>query len=88
VRNDGWKKIFHKLIHDNDFKRKMQSLDLDNMLESDMLDSFVFLNMDELNVDSVKKFSPDLAKLIIWCQSVVSYHILIHPFTYRNTRGK
>lgn len=66
----------------------MQNIDLDNLEETDMLDAFVYLNLDDLNVDSLKRFCPDLSKLIIWCQAVISYHILIHPFTYRNTKGK
>ena len=52
-----------------------------------MLDAFVYLNLPELEIANVKKFSPDLGKLILWCQSVLSYHILIHPFTYRNGKS-
>jgi len=61
-------------------------IDLDNLIEANILDAFVFLNQNELELDLIRKFSSDLEKLIIWCQAVVTYHILIHPFTYRNDK--
>ena len=39
-------------------------------------------------MNKVKRYSPALGKLIKWCQAVVSYHILIHPYTYRNDKGQ
>jgi len=61
---------------------------MDNLSEVDMLDAFVYLNLNELELDVVRKYSPDIEKMIIWCQGVLSYHILIHPFTYRNDKCK
>ena len=69
-------------------KKKVLNLDLDNMNEEDILEALIILNNNDLSVDSLKFYCPDLAKLILWCQSVVSYHILVHPFTYRNTKSK
>ena len=88
VKNDGWLKTFQKIISETDFKKKMTGLDLDNLNEADMLDAFVYLNMDQLNVQSLSKVVGTLGQLIMWCQAVVSYHILIHPFTCRNIKGK
>jgi len=51
-----------------------------------MLDAFVYLNLPELEIDIIKKISPALENLILWCQGVISYHVLIHPFTYRNDK--
>ena len=77
-----------KIVSDNDFKKKITGLDFDNLDESDMLDAFVFLNLDSLNTDFLKKTSMDMYKLVLWCQAAVSYHILIHPYTCRNIKSK
>jgi hypothetical protein len=61
---------------------------MDNLSDADMLDAFVYLNLPEMEIDIVKKFSADIEKLTIWCQAVLSYHILIHPFTCRNDKCK
>ena len=61
---------------------------MDNLSEADMLDAFVYLNLPELELETVKKYSPDILNLTIWCQAVLSYHILIHPFTCRNDKCK
>jgi hypothetical protein len=86
IKNEGWKRVFGKILSLPDFMRKFSSLDLDNLNEADMLDSFVYLNLPELEIENVQKYSPDLEKLILWCQGVLSYHVLIHPFTYRNDK--
>ena len=57
------------------------------MPDQEMLSAFVFLNQPELDTGIISKYSSDFLKLIIWCQAVVSYHILIHPYTYRNERS-
>ena len=75
-----------KILADPDFNRKMSNLDMDNLNETDMLDAFVYLNLPELELDNLRKYSPDLERMILWCQAVLSYHILIHPFTYRNDK--
>lgn len=86
MKNEGWKKISGKILADPDFYRKINNIDMDNLSEADMLDAFVYLNLNELELDVVKKYSVDIEKLIVWCQAVLSYHILIHPFTYRNEK--
>ena len=83
----SWKQIANKILNDSNIIIKIQNLDLENMVDSEMLEAFVFLNLPELEVNHIKHFSSDFAKLIIWCQGVVSYHILIHPYNYRNDQG-
>jgi hypothetical protein len=53
-----------------------------------MLDAFVYLNLPELQLENIRNYSQDLEKMIIWCRAVISYHIIIHPFTYRNDKCK
>ena len=52
------------------------------------MESFIILNSPNLEILKVKNYSPALATLIEWCQAVVSYHILIHPYTYRNDNSQ
>lgn len=66
----------------------MTGLDLDNLNEADMLDAFVYLNLDQLKFERLNKVNKSLSQMVLWCQAVVSYHILIHPFTCRNIKGK
>lgn len=79
-----WKAIAGKILNDPAILTKIETLDLENMTDSEVLEGFVFLNLPELDYNLVSHFSADLGKLIRWCQGVVSYHILIHPYTYRN----
>jgi len=81
------KQIANKILNDSNIILKIQNLDLENMVDSEMLEAFVFLNLPELEISNIKHFSSDFASLIAWCQGVVSYHILIHPYNYRNDQG-
>ena len=87
IKNLSWKQIAFKILNDPNIILKIQNLDLENMPDSEMLEAFVFLNLNELELNNIKYFSSDFAKLIIWCQGVVSYHILIHPYNFRNDQG-
>ena len=87
LKNLTWKKIASKILNDPNIILKIQNLDFENMQDSEMLEAFVFLNLPELELNNIKYFSSDFAKLILWCQGVVSYHILIHPYNYRNDQG-
>ena len=88
VRSDGWKKTAHKILNNANFFIQASKLDLENFNDNDILEAFVVLNLPELELNKVKRYSPALGKLIKWCQAVVSYHILIHPYTYRNDKGQ
>ena len=83
----SWKQIANKILNDSNIIIKIQNLDLENMVDSEILEAFVFLNLPELEMNNIKRFSSDFAKLITWCQGVVSYHILIHPYNFRNDQG-
>ena len=87
TKNDTWKKTAGRILSDSNLGLKILNLDLENMPDPSMLNAFVFLNLPELEIDTIKKYSSDFAKLIVWCQAVVSYHILIHPYTYRNEKS-
>ena len=87
LKNLTWKQIAAKILNDPNIIIKIQNLDLENMQDSEMLEAFVFLNLPELELNNIKYFSSDFAKMILWCQGVVSYHILIHPYNYRNDQG-
>jgi len=87
LKNLTWKQIAFKILNEPNIILKIQNLDLENMPDSEMLEAFVFLNLPELEINNIKYFSIDFAKLIIWCQGVVSYHILIHPYNFRNDQG-
>ena len=82
-----WKQIANKILNDSNIILKIQNLDLENMVDSEMLEAFVFLNLPELEISKINHFSSDFESLITWCQGVVSYHILIHPYNYRNDQG-
>ena len=82
-----WKKRANKILSDPGLILKITNLDLENLEDKTMLETFAFLNLPELSVPLIKKYSSDFAKLITWCQAVVSYHILIHPYTYRNDKS-
>lgn len=73
---------------DPNFLLRLSSLDYENFPDSDMLEAFVFLNLPELDIDIIRNYSQDMEKLIVWCQAVISYHILIHPYTYRNEKSQ
>lgn len=82
-----WKSTAHKILSEPNLILTIANLDLENLNDSDILNAFVYLNLPELEVKNISKFSNDFGKLILWCQAVVSYHIIIHPYTYRNDKG-
>ena len=84
VKSLGWKKIADSILNEPNISLKIKQLDFENFNDKDILKAFVYLNNDDLNLNRIKKYSIVFYKLIKWCQAVVSYHILIHPYTYRN----
>ena len=88
LRGFSWKHIAGKLLIDPFLKIKINNLDLENIPDTEILEAFVFLNQPELEYKLVNNFSKDLGKLIKWCQGIISYHILIHPYTYRNEKSQ
>ena len=83
-----WKKIAENIMNDNKFYIKLSKLNYENMDDERMLECFYYLNDEELRLTNIKRVSPYLVKLIKWCRAVFSYHILIHPYKYRNEESK
>lgn len=54
-KSNGWKKFTNKLVNGTDFYTKLQSLDLDNLNDADILDAFVYLNLPE--IENIRKSS-------------------------------
>ena len=88
LRGYSWKYIAGKILIDPFLKIRISNLDLENIPDTEILEAFVFLNQPELEYKLVNNFSKDLGKLIKWCQGIISYHILIHPYTYRNEKSQ
>ena len=84
VKANGWKKTADLILNDPNISQKIKQLDYENFSDKDILKCFLYLNSDDLTLSKIKRYSLPVAKLIKWCQSVVSYHILIHPYTFRN----
>ena len=84
VKVNGWKKIADSILNEPNLYLKIKNLDYENFKDADILKAFVYLNNNELSLKKLENYSLTFAKLIKWCQAVVSYHILIHPYTYRN----
>ena len=84
VKANGWKKTADIILNDPNIIQKIKQLDYENFSDNDILKAFLYLNSDDLLLSKVKRYSLPFAKLIKWCQSVVSYHILVHPYTFRN----
>ena len=84
IKNSSWLKNLNRMLFDYNIFYKIQNLDIENLEDKNILQAFKYLNMPELEINNIKKYSNDIAKLVIWCQGVVSYHIIIHPYIYRN----
>ena len=84
VKVNGWKKTADSILNDPNISQKIKQLDYENFSDQDILKAFLYLNSDDLMLPRIKRYSMPFAKLIKWCQSVISYHILIHPYTFRN----
>ena len=83
-----WKKIAENIMNDNKFYFKLSKLNYENMDDEKMLECFYYLNNDELKLNNVRRISPYMEKLIKWCRAVFSYHILVHPYKYRNEHSQ
>jgi hypothetical protein len=83
-KNISWKKKANQILSEYNIISQIQNLDIENIEDKIILEIFKLLNMPELEIDNIKKYSIDLSKLVTWCQGIVSYHIIIHPYIYRN----
>lgn len=78
-----WYPVAIKLLRD-DFFQKIQNIDKDTLEEEIVLEAFAYLNNEELEIAKVRAINSSLASLVTLCQSIISYHILVHPYRIRN----
>ena len=83
----NWRKFSSSIISQKNIKQIIDNIDYENINDIEIMKILQILNEPDLSINSVKKISEDYAQLILWFQSVVSFHILIHPYIYRNRRG-
>ena len=88
IKSFSWKYVAIRYLNTLNFQKEFKNFDIENIPENNILETIIYLNKPELNNNKVKFYSKDLNKLIIWCQAVVSYHILIHPYTLRNNNNE
>ena len=87
IINNGWKKVADNILFDSKFFINIAKLKYENFEDNDILEAFSYLNEIENNIDRIKRYSFALYELNIWCKSVVIYHILVHPYKYRNIQN-
>ena len=87
IINNGWKKVADNILFDSKFFINIANLKYENFEDDDILEAFSYLNEIENNIDKIKRYSYALYELNIWCKSVVIYHILVHPYKYRNIQN-
>ena len=83
----NWQKFSSSILSLTNIIQIINNIDYENINDIEIMKILKILNDPKLSINSVKKVSEDYAKLILWFQSVVSFHILIHPYIYRNRKG-
>ena len=74
------KKVCISILSNPDIGNIIKNIDYENI---DDIEIMKILN--ELNNTDLSNLNN--SKLLIWIQSVISFHILIHPYIYRNNKG-
>ena len=87
IINNGWKKVADNIISDSKFFINIANLKFENFDDEEILEAFIYLNEIEHNIDKIKRYSSALYEMNNWCKSVVIYHILVHPYKYRNIQN-
>ena len=87
VIKNGWKKVADNIISDSKFFINISNLKFENFEDEDMLEAFSYLNQIEYNIDKINRYSHSLLEMNIWCKAVVIYHMLVHPYKYRNIQN-
>lgn len=83
----NWKKFSESILSTSNIMEIINNIDYENINDIEIMKMLNELNSPELSIDNVKNISEDYSKLILWLQTVVSFHILIHPYIFRNTKG-
>jgi len=87
IINNGWKKVADYILSDSKFFINVANLKYENFEDEDILEAYSYLNEIENNIEKIKRYSLALNNLITWCKSIVIYHILVHPYKYRNIQN-
>ena len=80
VINNGWKKTADFIMSDMRFFIRVLNLKIENLDNKNITKAFIYLNDIENNIEKIKKFSPYLYELNLWCKAVVIYYYLVHPY--------
>ena len=83
----NWKKFSESILSTSNIMEIINNIDYENINDIEIMKMLNELNSPELSIDNVQNISEDYSKLILWLQTVVSFHILIHPYIFRNTKG-
>ena len=84
VINCGWKKTADIIISDPRFFIQISNLKIENLDYKNIKQAFIKLNQIENYIDKIKRFSPYLYELNIWCKAVVIAYILVHPYKLKD----
>ncbi len=82
----NWHASALRLISQPNFLVQHSSFERDCLPENLVLEAFEYLNKPELQLEKVSAFNAALAGVVRWCQGIVAYHIITHPYKVRNTR--
>lgn len=83
----NWKKFSESILNTSNIMEIIHNIDYENINDNEIMKILNALNTSEFSINSIKEISEDYAKLILWFQSVVSFHLLVHPYIYRNNNG-
>ena len=81
------KRVCESIFSNQNINEVIQNIDYENINDIEIMKILNILNNPELSIIYLKEKSADYAKLILWIQSVISFHILIHPYIYRNNKS-
>ena len=85
VINNGWKKTADYIISDSRFFIQISNLKIENFDLKNINNAFTHLNIIETYIEKIKRFSPYLYELNLWCKSIVIYYFLAHPYTLNDS---
>ena len=80
VINYGWKKTAEFIMSDMRFFIRILNLKIENLDNKNITKAFIYLNEIENDIEKIKRFSPYLYELNLWCKGVIIYYYLIHPY--------
>ena len=85
VMNNGWKKTADYIMSDPRFFIQTSNLIIENLEFKNINNAFTHLNTIENYIEKVKRFSPYLYELNLWCKSIIIYYFLVHPYTLNDS---